>query len=156
MLEVHCNVNAVNHQSFVLTFACLTLFSLVVCLCNNCFLGCWINNVGFLAEWLCWLFLWADISAKLISRNQLFVSHFSMDSRLTSLQKTFGLYGRDHQYRYWWSIPSHIYGLKPIFPKQKWAKILFFLASNPFLTFPHEKTTFQWSKVVSEAVIPTN
>ena len=25
-----------------------------------------------------------------------------------------------------------------------------------FLTFPHEKTTFQWSKVVSEAIFPTN
>ena len=24
------------------------------------------------------------------------------------------------------------------------------------LTFPHEKTTFQWSKVVSEAIFPTN
>ena len=25
-----------------------------------------------------------------------------------------------------------------------------------FLTFPHEKNTFQWSKVVSEAIFPTN
>ena len=25
-----------------------------------------------------------------------------------------------------------------------------------FLTYPHEKTTFQWSKVVSEAICPTN
>ena len=25
-----------------------------------------------------------------------------------------------------------------------------------FLTFPHEKTTFRWSKVVSEAIFPTN
>ena len=25
----------------------------------------------------------------------------------------------------------------------------------PFLTFPHEKNTFQWSKVVSEAIFPT-
>ena len=25
-----------------------------------------------------------------------------------------------------------------------------------FLTFPHDKSTFQWSKVVSEAIFPTN
>ena len=25
-----------------------------------------------------------------------------------------------------------------------------------FLNFPHEKTTFQWSKVVSEAIFSTN
>ena len=27
---------------------------------------------------------------------------------------------------------------------------------GPFFTFPHEKTTFQWSNVVSEAIFPTN
>ena len=30
------------------------------------------------------------------------------------------------------------------------------LRKGIFLTFPHEKTTFQWSKVVSEAIFPTN
>ena len=30
-----------------------------------------------------------------------------------------------------------------------WEKVI-------FLTFPHEKTTFQWPKVVSEAIFPTN
>ena len=31
-----------------------------------------------------------------------------------------------------------------------------FSVRAPFLTFLHEKTTFQWSKVVSEAVFPAN
>ena len=30
-----------------------------------------------------------------------------------------------------------------------WEKVI-------FLPFPHEKTTFQWPKVVSEAIFPTN
>ena len=30
------------------------------------------------------------------------------------------------------------------------------LGKSSFLTFPHEKTTFQWSKLVSEATFPTN
>ena len=31
-----------------------------------------------------------------------------------------------------------------------------FWENRVFLTFPHEKTTFQWPKVVSEAIFPTN
>ena len=31
-----------------------------------------------------------------------------------------------------------------------------FEKTDVFLTFPHEKTAFQWSKVVSEAIFPTN
>ena len=31
-----------------------------------------------------------------------------------------------------------------------------FWENRLFLIFPHEKTTFQWSKVVSEAIFPTN
>ena len=36
--------------------------------------------------------------------------------------------------------------IRPSGPKKVWF----------FLTFPYEKTTFQWPKVVSEVIFPTN
>ena len=41
-------------------------------------------------------------------------------------------------------------------PTKKIAKSRKLRENRLFLIFPHEKMTFQWSKVVSEAIFPTN
>ena len=41
-------------------------------------------------------------------------------------------------------------------PKDENRELRVFGKIEFFLTFPHEKTTFQWSKVVSKAIFPCN